>query len=149
LSASPQPWLTSTPWLSMVQKFWFFLIFKEIYILSRNFKHKIYQPPKNLIIVLCTITDCRFETRNTDWLSIRQYFWFRTQKTSTRKPNEFKGVAAMWQTGVNLTYENNQLVYFFVLIIVSWTTINVYQLIIIIFYLFKERFEFKLLFYNS
>ena len=25
----------------------------------------------------------------------------------------FKGVAAMWQTGVNLTYENNQLVYFF------------------------------------
>jgi hypothetical protein len=32
---------------------------------------------------------------------------------------QFKGVAAMWQTGVNLTYENNQLVYFFVLIIVS------------------------------
>ena len=47
-----------------------------------------------------------------------------------------KRVASTRQTRVNLTYGNNYLIYFFVLIIVSLTRINVFKLIKIIFNLF-------------
>ena len=53
--------------------------------------------------------------------------------------NLIKGVASTWQTGVNLTYGINKLFNFFVLIIVSWTRINVDLLIKISFvYLRKD-----------
>ena len=46
-------------------------------------------------------------------------FFIRMHRPKLNKHKELKGVAAMWKTGVNLTYENNYLFYFFVLIIVS------------------------------
>jgi hypothetical protein len=71
-----------------------------------------------LLIYFSMVTlDLSSPVRNPTNIGIKQNiirFEIRNLKMGT-----FKGVAAMWQTGVNLTYENNSLVYFFVLFIVS------------------------------